>query len=586
MNKIAAAQQFMTNLVPQVTSKAADILNVFQGGSVGGAPSGADGGLFGAGSLFDSELGKARAQEVGADSNPRRDEALSKPRENQRSDRDIAPQETRGDNRHSQQNIRRDERDDIESATAQESQRDITDKPEDKTAQANKVEDSEATAQAALQDERASKVADEPIGTVEDVLSQAQDLLAKIQEFSESNPQLALQLQAVLVPIQQALEGVIARLGALDPATVLTAQDLGANIQGAFKKLEQLAQFFNQLNGGAITDEQIAGGDLQDVPEGLINAAKALKQGSAQAVNKINEFAAALKQWVQEDVPLSSDGGAVKVTVADSKLQLVSSQSAQQALTTGQLNQEAALQADSIEQMKLDVASQKAQANDNQSNHQNGQQAGQNGQQNLTGNAAQQTQQQAQSSGQSSALTAKADGAATASQPNAASGASSGVTTTAILSKGEASFEQMLKQVNRPPVAEQVQVQIKAMVRNGESKMIVKLDPPELGEVELRLQVMKTSETKVIVTVERQQTLELLQRDSRLLVQALQDAGLKADSGSLSFNLQGGNDSPAGEQQRPKNIYPVAEEQFDEDMLSVVSETHTLEIEQGVNIHA
>ena len=82
-----------------------------------------------------------------------------------------------------------------------------------------------------------------------------------------------------------------------------------------------------------------------------------------------------------------------------------------------------------------------------------------------------------------------------------------------------------------------------------------------------------------------EQTLELLQRDSRMLVQALQEAGLQADGGNLSFNLQGGNDSQGGDGQK-KNVYPIAEEQFDEEMISVVSETHTVEIEQGVNIHA
>ena len=43
----------------------------------------------------------------------------------------------------------------------------------------------------------------------------------------------------------------------------------------------------------------------------------------------------------------------------------------------------------------------------------------------------------------------------------------------------------------------------------------------------------------MIVSIERPETFELLQRDARGLEKALQDAGLKTDSGSLSFNLKG-----------------------------------------------
>ena len=42
-----------------------------------------------------------------------------------------------------------------------------------------------------------------------------------------------------------------------------------------------------------------------------------------------------------------------------------------------------------------------------------------------------------------------------------------------------------------------------------------------------------------VVSAERPETLDLLQRDAAGLRQALQDAGLSTDSKSLSFNLQG-----------------------------------------------
>ena len=60
-----------------------------------------------------------------------------------------------------------------------------------------------------------------------------------------------------------------------------------------------------------------------------------------------------------------------------------------------------------------------------------------------------------------------------------------------------------------------------------------------------------------MVNADRPETLEALQRDARGLERALQDAGLRTDSNSLSFNLRGGHNpndgapSPAGQDADP-----------------------------------
>jgi flagellar hook-length control protein FliK len=145
-----------------------------------------------------------------------------------------------------------------------------------------------------------------------------------------------------------------------------------------------------------------------------------------------------------------------------------------------------------------------------------------------------------------------------------------------------ASFEQALKQPVKASASEQVVFQMKSMVKDGNSKMIVKLDPPELGELEIKMQVNRQGKTDVVIVVERAQTLELLQKDSRMLQQALNDAGLKTDSGSLSFNLKGENSG--GQQRQGNNPYPIDKEVLDEEMLQVVSATYTTEVDHGVNI--
>jgi hypothetical protein len=89
----------------------------------------------------------------------------------------------------------------------------------------------------------------------------------------------------------------------------------------------------------------------------------------------------------------------------------------------------------------------------------------------------------------------------------------------------------------------QLAVTIAARARAGERHYEIRLDPPELGRIEVALSVDKTNTTTTVLTVERMDTLDLLQRDSRALERALTTAGFKTEQGSLQFNLrdQGGN---------------------------------------------
>lgn len=96
----------------------------------------------------------------------------------------------------------------------------------------------------------------------------------------------------------------------------------------------------------------------------------------------------------------------------------------------------------------------------------------------------------------------------------------------------------------RPPVppqevTNQVAVQIKKAIGQGNDQIRIQLKPAELGRVDVRLEVTDSGRAVAIVSAERPETLDLLQRDAAGLRQALQDAGLSTDSNSLSFNLRG-----------------------------------------------
>lgn len=89
------------------------------------------------------------------------------------------------------------------------------------------------------------------------------------------------------------------------------------------------------------------------------------------------------------------------------------------------------------------------------------------------------------------------------------------------------------------PVLEQVEVRLRQAVADGGRSMEIQLKPAELGRVSVRIDTDMDGRSHVTVTADKRDTLEMLQRDARGLERALQDAGLKTDSNSLSFNLRG-----------------------------------------------
>jgi flagellar hook-length control protein FliK len=91
------------------------------------------------------------------------------------------------------------------------------------------------------------------------------------------------------------------------------------------------------------------------------------------------------------------------------------------------------------------------------------------------------------------------------------------------------------------PVVEQVAVRITKALADGVDRINVKLNPADLGQIDIRMEIGPDGRFNAVFAADRPQTVELLQRDARELARSLQDAGLRADAGSLSFNLRGQN---------------------------------------------
>ena len=87
------------------------------------------------------------------------------------------------------------------------------------------------------------------------------------------------------------------------------------------------------------------------------------------------------------------------------------------------------------------------------------------------------------------------------------------------------------------PATQMVAIQMQKAAGGGENKTIMlELDPPELGRVEVKMSFGKEKALKAVLTADKPETYMMLQRDSQTLERALQEIGLDTDEG-ISFEL-------------------------------------------------
>jgi flagellar hook-length control protein FliK len=84
-----------------------------------------------------------------------------------------------------------------------------------------------------------------------------------------------------------------------------------------------------------------------------------------------------------------------------------------------------------------------------------------------------------------------------------------------------------------------IAVEIATQAQAGKSRFEIRLDPPDLGRIDVRLDVDRDGNVSSRLVVERQDTYDLLRRDSSQLERALQQAGLKTADNALQFSLRG-----------------------------------------------
>jgi flagellar hook-length control protein FliK len=93
-------------------------------------------------------------------------------------------------------------------------------------------------------------------------------------------------------------------------------------------------------------------------------------------------------------------------------------------------------------------------------------------------------------------------------------------------------------------------VEIAATAQSGKTHFEVRLDPADLGRIDVRIDVDRNGQVTSHLTVEKPETLSMLRQDAPQLQQALNDAGLKTGSGGLQFSLR---DQSQSGQNNPNN---------------------------------
>lgn len=86
-------------------------------------------------------------------------------------------------------------------------------------------------------------------------------------------------------------------------------------------------------------------------------------------------------------------------------------------------------------------------------------------------------------------------------------------------------------------VNEQITIAINKNIVNGQNNFSIRLNPAELGKIDIKLEFLADGKMQAAMIVENEKTLTMLQRDQGALDKALQDAGINLADKNMSFSL-------------------------------------------------
>lgn len=122
-----------------------------------------------------------------------------------------------------------------------------------------------------------------------------------------------------------------------------------------------------------------------------------------------------------------------------------------------------------------------------------------------------------------------------------------------------------------------VPIEIGLRALSGVNSFQIRLDPAELGRVDVKLDISDTGEVKARLVVDRVETLNLLQRDARTLERAFEQAGLKPSDAGVDISLrdqgtQSGFRQAPQQDEQPRRPQRQASTDTDETGVAAVTE--------------
>jgi flagellar hook-length control protein FliK len=135
---------------------------------------------------------------------------------------------------------------------------------------------------------------------------------------------------------------------------------------------------------------------------------------------------------------------------------------------------------------------------------------------------------------------ASGSGSGTGGLPSGALSASSVLPGAQALAQasGQAGTTAGATQAGLTGVLPQIAAEITRRAAAGETRFQIRLDPVELGRIDVRLSLDDAGEARAHLTVERRETYELIARDQRGLERTLREAGYEVRDGSVQVTLR------------------------------------------------
>lgn len=119
-----------------------------------------------------------------------------------------------------------------------------------------------------------------------------------------------------------------------------------------------------------------------------------------------------------------------------------------------------------------------------------------------------------------------------------------------------------------PAHAGTLAAQIAAKFQNGDRKFEIRMDPPELGRIQVKMHVGNDNRVQAILSAERPETLNDLRQHARELERALEESGLQLDNDGLSFELSQGSDQ---DEPMTRNLPGFTNIEFAEDLAGPIT---------------